>query len=279
MERTVLWSATLGPRPLVERVEAAAASGYPVLSLGSNDEGEAAASTGRNAGELRRWARDLGVELSILDGISEWYPHHPPKRSFGSAAFSADDVLRMGTAFGVDSVGAIAPFPSDASVEELAEHFAVLCDLAADRGIRIQLEFTPFPAVPDLTTAWEIVRLADRPNGGILLDTWHFFRGNPDFEVLATVPGERIMAVQISDGGPELQESLIKDTFRHRLLPGDGSFDLTRVLRTLDATGGLNLVGPEVLSDELFELPANEAARVCAESFDRLAAELAVQAG
>ena len=42
-------------------------------------------------------------------------------------------------------------------------------------------------------------RYADRANGGIVFDTWHFFRGDPDFDLLATVPGDRIYCVQIDD--------------------------------------------------------------------------------
>jgi sugar phosphate isomerase/epimerase len=271
IRRTVLWSATLGPRPLGERVAAAAASGYPVLSVSPADEAQLAA-LGSRPGEARRRARDQGVELSILDGITEWYPHPPPKRPFPGAAFSVDDILRIGVAFDVASISALAPFPSDIGVDDLAGHFAALCDRAAEHGIRIHLEFTPVPPVPDLTTAWEVVSLAGRASGGIVFDTWHFYRGNPDFGVLASVPGERIMAVQVSDGKPEFRESLIKDTFRHRLLPGDGSFDLSRVLRALGAIGGLNQVGPEVLSEDLFALPAADAARRAAQSFDRLVA-------
>jgi sugar phosphate isomerase/epimerase len=267
--RTVLWSATLGPRPLLARAAAAAAGGYRVLSVSPADD-EGLREVGVTPGEAQRRVRDMGVELSILDGISEWYPHPPPRRPFPGAAFGVEDIMRIATAFGVSSISAIAPFPSDVTVDDLAACFASLCDRAGEDGIRIHLEFTPVPPVPDLRTAWRVVSLAGRPTGGIVLDTWHFFRGDPDLDLLATVPGERIMAVQVSDGNPQFVESLIKDTFRHRLLPGEGSFDLAGVLRCLAATGGLNQVGPEVLSEQLFGLAAADAALVAARSFDRL---------
>ena len=102
----------------------------------------------------------------------------------------------------------------------------------------MHLEFTPVPPIGSLATAWEIVRDADRPNGGILFDTWHFFRGQPDLELLATIPGDRIFSVQFSDGAAEIRESLVKDTYRHRMLPGEGVFDLAGVIDTLTATAG-----------------------------------------
>ena len=122
--------------------------------------------------------------------------------------------------------------------------------------------------------ASDLVRLADRPNGGMVFDTWHFFRVNPDFDALEAVPGDRIFAVQVSDGGADFVEGLLADTFRHRRLPGDGVFDLVRVLRVLDRIGGLNMAGPEVLSVELHALPPLEAALRAAEAFDAVAAAL-----
>ncbi len=214
------------------------------------------------------------MELSILDGAIEWYPHHPPKRPLGGLDFTVDDIMRIGEAFEITSLSALAPFPTDLSTEELAAHFAGLCDRAAEQGWRVHFEFTPRSPVSDIVTAWDLVRLADRPNGGILFDTWHFYRVNPDFEALARVPGERIFAVQVSDGAAEFEEGLLQDTFRHRRLPGDGVFDLLRVMRALEAIGGLSLVGPEVLSVDLFALPPVEAARRASQSLDRLLGDL-----
>jgi hypothetical protein len=47
-------------------------------------------------------------------------------------------------------------------------------------------------------------------------------------------------------------------------------FDLAAVVRALQATGGLRLGGPEVLSTELDGLEPLEAARLAAEAYDRV---------
>ena len=60
-------------------------------------------------------------------------------------------------------------------------------DRAALIGLDVHLEFVPMTVVSDIAIAWDMVRNADRPNGGMLFDTWHFFRGTPDFGVLAQV--------------------------------------------------------------------------------------------
>ena len=255
--------------PLTERIEAAVVNGFGALSLSMHDYSRAR-SEQTGPGEIRRRARDRGLELSVLDGAIEWYPHEPPRRSLGGSDYTVDDILRAGEAFEVSTLNALAPFQTHLSTEGIAEHFANLCDRAAEFGIRVHFEFTPKSPVPDVATAWELVQLAGRPNGGILLDTWHFYRVNPDFEALARVPGERVFAVQVSDGATDYVEGLIQDTFRHRRVPGEGDFDLLRVLRALDDMGRPSIIGPEVLSQELFELPPVEAARRAAEGYNRL---------
>jgi sugar phosphate isomerase/epimerase len=277
IRRQVLWSAGIAPTSLSERIEAAALNGYEILTI-TPDDYEQAAVEGCKPAELQRRAADRGVDLAVLDGLIEWHPHDPPKRPLGNSQFNVDDVLRIGEAFGISSINALAPYPTSLATEDLAEHFAALCDRAADHGWRVHLEFTPRSPVSDVSTAAGLIGLADRANGGILFDTWHFFRVDPDFDKLGRIAGDRIFAVQVSDGAAEFEEGLLADTFRHRRLPGHGVFDLHGVLAVLDAIGGLRLVGPEVLSVELFDMPAAEAARLAAESLDRVLDDFAAAA-
>jgi sugar phosphate isomerase/epimerase len=263
--RDILWSAMLGAATLPERIEAAAANGYRGLTVRPDDVDRLEAD-GLDPATVVADARQRGVERLLLEAVSEWYDHEPPPVWFPSAAHSVDDFRRAAVRFGSRDLNAIAPFATDQTVDDLTEGFATLCDQCAEDGIAVHLEFIPFPPIGSVATAWEIVRGADRPNGGILFDTWHFFRGQPDLELLATIPGNRIFAVQVSDGAREFQESLVKDTFRHRMLPGTGVFDLRGALRTLRAIGGLGAVGPEVLSVELDALPRVEAARLAGEA-------------
>ena len=164
-----------------------------------------------------------------MDPVMNWHPTLAPSRS-RFARFILEEALRMSDAVGVRSMTALAAATSAASVDELVEWFAVLCDRAVNIGALVHLEFSPMTAVADVVTTRRIVRDADRPNGGILFDTWHFFRGAADFDALQAVPGEAILAVQVDDALPDVTGSPLEDT-QQRLLPGDGCFDLPRVLR------------------------------------------------
>jgi sugar phosphate isomerase/epimerase len=260
-----MWSGTIGEEPLEARIDATRQAGYRSLSIAPS-EVEVRETAGMTPAGLAKLATGRGVRLNVLDPIATWVPTSATK--WRPATFSVDEVLRMSEGLAVESITAVAVRSRGRSLDDYVGFFASLCDRAAEQNLRIQLEFVPGSGVPDVRMAWDIVRLADRPNGGILLDSWHFFRGSPDFDVLSAIPGDRIFEVQISDGGP-LQGTMMEDMYRRRSLPGDGDFDLGRLLTTLAEIGGLRRIGPEVLSDELHLLAPNEAALSAAGALDR----------
>ena len=128
-------------------------------------------------------------------------------------------------------------------------------------------------AINDLASAWAVVSGADRTNGGILFDTWHFFRGHPDFSTLEQISGERIFGVQVADASTTVRGSLSEDTF-NRLMPGDGSLDLLRVIDALHRIGALRCVGPEVISPLTAAMAPAEAARAGRERIEALLSEI-----
>jgi sugar phosphate isomerase/epimerase len=252
-----LWTGTVGfTSPLSERFAAATATGCRQATLSPPDVLRAAAD-GVTAADVGRRARDLGLDL-VVDPVMNWYPDREPSPS-RFAGVSTDEALRMCEELGVTSLSAIATASSDVPVPELAGYFGRVCDRAASFGARVHLEFIPFTIVASLGIAWDLVRAADRPNGGLVFDTWHFFRGEPQFDVLETVPGDRIFCVQLDDA-PAVPHGSLREETSHRLLPGDGALDLTAAVRALHRIGALGWVGPEVISPDLAALPVLDAA-------------------
>ncbi|MCU1346671.1 MAG: Xylose isomerase protein barrel [Acidimicrobiia bacterium] len=263
----VLWAGTIGfDTTMEQRFAVAAQEGFQYVSLAAWDVAREA-EQGCPPAELRRRAAGHGVGL-IMDPITGWHPTVRPT-TWGLARYSMAEILTMSEALGIRSISAIAGSSRDFNPEAMIPAFAALCDAAAQFGAQVHLEFMPMSAVPDLATAWRIVQGAGRPNGGLTFDTWHFFRGDADFALLESIPGDRIFAVQIDDAAAEVHGSLWDDTM-HRLLPGDGVFPLTRVVDVLKRIGALRLLGPEVISPTLAALPAAEAGRLARQRVEAL---------
>jgi len=104
-----------------------------------------------------------------------------------------------------------------------------------------------------------------------VLDLWHYMRGRPDDELLRSLPGDRIGAVQLCDAPASVPPGMAVATegLNHRLMPGNGDFPITRILEILRSTGGLNNIGIEVFSGELDRMTAIEIGTAARRILDR----------
>lgn len=146
------------------------------------------------------------------------------------AAHGAKESLETAAALGCTSVSLIEPYGKRVPVDRGAEAFASVCERAANYGLNVALEAMPFSGVADVTTAWSIVGTAGCRNGGLVLDTGHFFRGDGDHDLLASVPVDRFFAVQLSDAPARPQTDLYEKAMDGRLLPGEGELNLSALV-------------------------------------------------
>jgi sugar phosphate isomerase/epimerase len=163
----------------------------------------------------------------------------------------------------------------DADVDRLAEALAGVCDRAAEHGLLVSLEYLPeMTTVGSVSDAVEVVTRADRPNGGVCVDSWHHERGPDTLDVLAAIDGARIASVQIDDGSATRTEADYQtDTSTNRLAPGDGDFDLVGMLRTLSTLGVDAPLGVEVISPTIAARPTAVIAERLAAGCRRVLAE------
>jgi 4-hydroxyphenylpyruvate dioxygenase len=270
VDDTFFWAGTLLAGTLEQRIEAAVAGGFKFLSLFPTDYLRAR-ERGLSDADILALHERAGVRLVTLDPFTRWLPRWEPPSGVPAdrlewIGFDQHEFFAVVDALQLETITVNEAFGTRYEVDELIEAFAAVCDRAADSGVRVHLEFTSFSGIPDLATAWEVVRTADRPNGGLVFDTWHYFRGRRDDALLEEVPGERIFALQISDAMAEPQGSLLSDTLRHRRLPGEGVFDLAGVLPIIRRKEPLAPWGVEVLSEELWRLSPAEVGRRCADA-------------
>ncbi len=276
LDDLVLCSGTLARRtPFRQRVDAAAGGGFAAISLWGRDY-QAARSESLSDPGLRALLDDHGLVVAELDPAWWWLPgaadvhiapEHDPLDVF---CFGEAELFAVADAVGARSLNAVDVFGGTWGVDEAAAAFGALCDRAAEHGLLVHLEFLPWSRIPDLRSAWEIVRRADRGNGGIAVDSWHFFRGSPDLDALRALPGAAVSNVQLDDAPATPEDDLMTATQHERLLPGDGAFDLAGLVAALRQIRAASPTGVEVFSDSLHRLPPLEAARRAGNAARRL---------
>ena len=266
----VLCSGTLARGvPFAGRLAAASGAGFAAVSLWGRDYA-AARDEGLSDADLRSMLDDHGLVVAELDPAWWWLPgasdvHIDPRHDTEEVfRFGEADLFAMADAVGARSLNAVDVFGGSWDVDAAAEAFAGLCRRAAEHGLSIQLEWLPWSKIPDLAIALEVVQKAGAPNGGINVDAWHAVRSGTGLAELAGVPGDLILGIQLDDGPAEAEADLVEATLHHRLLPGEGEFDLVGLVRALDATGTTAPLGVEVFDDDLQAKPAAEAALLAA---------------
>ena len=237
-----------------DRCVAAAAGGFAGIGIAHTlyyDE----KAEGRTDADFRAMMRDHGVVLAEVESIGMTGPAE-------RAAFEADvhAILTMVDALGGEEFFVV---PRDnVSVDEHVETFGWVCDQCEGRGLRVGIEFMNIPGVSgvrDLRTARDVAERAGRPNGGVLVDTYHFSNGPNDWADLEALPGDLVKAIQFSDGAvPPAAPTYIEDTLHHRAPPGEGDFDLVRFVRTMDQIGASCAYSVEVLDADMRLLTVEE---------------------
>lgn len=259
----VVTASTLGNPPFRTLVEAAAEGGFAGLSVFPSESYQPAVASGLTSPELRRMLADHGLVVNDVDAlVCSGDPNDPGAGGMGAAGEAM--LFEAAEALGASFVNVVFMARQPMSVEQGAEVFAGVCDRAAEHGLSAYLEFVPFMTVSDAAAAWAIVDRADRPGSGVMVDSWHVFRGATTEEDLRAIPGERICGIQLNDAPAEPMENPVEETLHHRLVPGEGAIDLVGLVRLLDEVGSPAPRSVEVFSDALLAsgTPAEISVRV-----------------
>jgi sugar phosphate isomerase/epimerase len=262
----VMSPGTVGnPTPEV-MAEACAAAGLAGVSIWGTYVGD-----GTSPAELGARLRGAGVRVFTVEAAVSWcngIDGADAAAVAGEAEFMAD----LGDAVGAEGLFAVSMEPGELDLAAAIAGFGQLCDVAAGRGLWVAIEFLPWSSIPNLTTARAIVEGAERDNGGLVVDAWHFTRSGSQLADVAEVAG-LVRDFQICDTAPGAEADLMDECMHRRLLPGEGTADCVGLVRALDAGGAQCPVAIEVFSDELEQLGPIEATVRAADATRRILAE------
>ena len=217
---------------LNEKLEAIAAARFKGVEIFEND----LLSFDGTPAQVGRRIKELGLEAVTFQPFRDFEGMPEPQRS---KSFSrAERKFDLMGELGCD----LLMVCSNVSPDSLGEQ-------AAKRGLRVGFEALAWGRhIHDYRDAWEVVRRADHPAVGLVLDTFHILARRTDLAALRAIPKDRIFLVQAADA-PLLDMDYLSWSRHYRCFPGQGDLPIGEFMDALCATGFDGLLSLEIFND------------------------------
>ncbi|MDF2799008.1 MAG: sugar phosphate isomerase/epimerase and 4-hydroxyphenylpyruvate protein, partial [Devosia sp.] len=231
---------------LREKLEAIAAAGFAGVEIFENDF----LAYDHSPRDVAAMVADLGLSITLFQPFRDFEGLPEPQRgqAFDRAERKFDLMEQLGTDLILvcSSVSPLALGGIDRAAADLRE----LGERAGRRGLRIGYEALAWGRhVNDHRDAWEIVRRADHPNLGIILDSFHTLSRKLDPNSIRSIPGDKIFIVQLADA-PLIDMDLLYWSRHFRNMPGEGDLPVTEFMRAVAATGYDGPISLEIFNDQ-----------------------------
>jgi 4-hydroxyphenylpyruvate dioxygenase len=151
--------------------------------------------------------------------------------------------------------------PSFEAIEAISTTLHGLARQLEGLDVSLALEFNWSPCIKSLKSAALVCEQANHPQLGILFDPAHYYTTTTKFEHLTRETVRWIKHVHINDMRDKPGE--ISNCNDDRVLPGKGIVGLPALIARLEEYGYTGYFSIEMFSEELWRLPAVEAARLC----------------
>ena len=241
-----------------ERVAAAKAAGFEGIGLRAETYVDALAE-GLHDEDILAILKKYDIAVTEVEYITLWAEDH---RSY-EQMYKEQICFHMCELFGVNHIN--CGLMEKYSVERDAKKLAELCQRAGKYTIGV--EPMPYSGIPDVRTAWAIVKGSGAENAKLILDSWHWIRANQPFDqsLLADIPADKIVSIQLNDvlAHPYAKVVLRDESMHERVLPGKGCGDTAGFVKMIREKGvDPKVVGVEVINDEILSTGVANAAKV-----------------
>ncbi|HEY5796798.1 MAG TPA: TIM barrel protein [Bosea sp. (in: a-proteobacteria)] len=231
---------------LPEKLQAIAAAGFDAVEVFENDF----LTFDGGPREVGRMVADLGMTISAFQPFRDFegMPEPLRARTFARAErkFAIMNELGAELMLICSNVSPQALGGIDRAAADLRE----LGELAARYGMRVGYEALAWGRhVNDYRDAWEIVRRADHPRIGLILDSFHTLACQSPLGPIASIPGDRIFLVQLADA-PKLDMDVLSWSRHFRCFPGQGDLPVVDFVRAIAQTGYKGPLSHEIFNDQ-----------------------------
>lgn len=231
---------------LGEKLDAIAAAGFTGVEIFEND----LLSFNGTPRDVARLIADLGLKTVTFQPFRDFEGLPEPQRSraFARAERKFDvmqelgcDLLMVCSNVAPDSLGGI---------DRAAADFHALGERAKARGVRVGFEALAWGRhISDYRDSWEVVRRADHPSIGLVLDSFHILSRRTDLRQIRSIPRDRIFLVQLADA-PWLDMDVLSWSRHFRCFPGQGDLPILDLMEALQVTGYDGLLSLEIFNDQ-----------------------------
>ncbi|WBG61401.1 3-dehydroshikimate dehydratase QuiC [Pseudomonas citronellolis] len=243
MQRSIATVSLSGTLP--EKLEAIAAAGFDGVEIFENDllyyDG--------SPRDVRQMCADLNLAITLFQPFRDFEGCRRERlaRNLERAERKFDLMQELGTDLVLVCSNTVADSlgEHDILVDDLRE----LAERAGKRGLRIGYEALAWGRhVNTWQQVWDLVKAADHPALGVLLDSFHTLSIKGDPSGIADIPGEKIFFVQMADA-PVLAMDVLEWSRHFRCFPGQGEFDLAGFLAPILRSGYQGPLSLEIFND------------------------------
>lgn len=248
---------TIKTTPLMDQIRVAAEAGYSGIELWHDKIDEFLQSGGQLL-DIRKALDDHGLEVPTTIYLGEWFDTTGENHTI--AIRECRCRLEQSAALGATHVIA-GPPRGKADYDLGAHHYRELLEIGAEYGVRPSMEFLGF--VDQLNTiedALEIVGKANHPDGTIVIDPFHIYRGGGDVESLNKLTANQIAVAHFMDTIDTVPREQQHD--QHRVMPGDGCFSLDRYVGLLRQIGYNRFLSLELFREDFWQQDPLDVARL-----------------
>lgn len=250
MHRSIATVSLSGTLP--EKLEAIAAAGFDGVEIFENDllcyQG--------SPQDVRQRCDDLGIAITLYQPFRDF--EGCPRGQLRKNLDRAERKFDLMQALGVDLMLMCSSTQTEALGEQriLIEDLRLLAERAGARGLRVGYEGLAWGRhVNTWQQVWNLVREADHPALGVVLDSFHTLALKGDPGAIREIPGERIFFVQMADA-PLLNMEVAQWSRHFRCFPGQGEMDMAGFLLPILETGYRGPLSLEIFNDGFRAAPA-----------------------
>ncbi len=231
---------------LIEKLHACAAAGFDGVEIFEPD----LIASDHSPEEIRALSRRLGLSLDLyqplrdIEGVDEDHLRRQPAPRRRHLRHRAAPRYRH-------RPGVQQRRDRDRRLRRACRPISCAASATSPPGYDIRIAFEALAwgrFVDDYRRAWRIVELADHPNVGVCLDSFHVLSRGHDPRAIEDIPADKIFYLQLADA-PALTMDVLSWSRHHRLFPGEGAFDLPTFVSHVLAAGYDGPLSLEVFND------------------------------